>query len=201
MHKMHLAHISTGDDAMPPRQGLDDMSSAKVASSWQELIIRFESWDESAAGVEGPYDCGLSRAARASLLAELRGVAAGPARLSPVPGPWERWVRHLPTWPSSPVDECSRRQRALLGSYERLCELDLPLDVSNLLIRQYSAIRRATLEVEFRAQSPISPCGLVSTPPSQRSAPPSLDHGAVHNRHMGVHNLHTDNIGSRHRSW
>jgi hypothetical protein len=109
------------------------------APSLRELMHHVLAWDH----VSGdPAERGLSRAARAALIAELGGVAGsfdGAARASR----WEAVRDFLRPNNATPDAQRERCEGRVLRGYEKLCERELPIHVSSMLLRHYSTIRRA----------------------------------------------------------
>lgn len=133
------------------------METADFAPALQQLIARFRAWDEALnAGADDAE--GLSRAERAALLADLRGVIDD-AGARPLSDPWQALVGLLSPRTLSPAEERARREEALIRCYEQVCELKLPFQISSTLLRHHGAIKRAAHEADGRRHLPTPPRG------------------------------------------
>ncbi|MDO9021849.1 MAG: hypothetical protein Q8S73_21130 [Deltaproteobacteria bacterium] len=145
------------------------METADFAPALQQLIARFRAWDEAlnAAADDGE---GLSRAERAALLAELRGVIAD-AGARPHSDPWQTLVGLFSPRALTPAEDRARREEALVRCYEQVCELKLPFQISSTLLRHHGAIKRAAHEAQGRRHLPTPPRGSAIAAPPSPSAP------------------------------
>lgn len=124
----------------------------------QQLIIRFQSWDEAQGEAPESDEARLSAAEREALLDELRSVVGEGAASHHPATPWQAFVDFLSAH-SSPGGERARREHALLCCYEQLCELDLPFHVSSMLLRHHGLIKRAANVADGRLHLPTPPRG------------------------------------------
>lgn len=118
------------------------MATAHYAKLIERLIGKFQAWEAAQTRAGTSAQAAASPLTRAHLLAELvqlRNAYSVPGDLgkSTLFGVFSRW-----TEPS--VNDLDGRERVLLREYERLCDLDLPLRISTVLLRHYSAIKRAS---------------------------------------------------------
>lgn len=135
------------------------MEIAEFAPLLQQLIVRFQSWGEALGDTSESDDVRLSAAERKALLEELCStVGEGDASATPHSTSWRALIDFFSAR-SSPDEERSRREHALLHNYERLCELDLPFHVSSMLLRHYSVIKRAANVADGRLHLPTPPRG------------------------------------------
>lgn len=118
------------------------MATAHFAKLIERLLAKFCSW-EGALGVQAASaPGGLSPTARETMrleLERLRDTYAAPAgrAKSSLSSLFSRWRE-------PPIRDLASRERLLLREYERLCDLDLPLRISGVLLRHYSALKRAS---------------------------------------------------------
>jgi hypothetical protein len=143
------------------------MEIADQTAALHLLIVRFRAWDEALAAIDDDH-AGLPAAERAALLDELRGVVDGEAGAAP--DPWQALMAFFSPRATSHAEERARRELALLRQYELLCERDLPFQVSSMLVRHHSAIKRAANLAAGRLLLPATPrdlpiAALTSTPP------------------------------------
>ena len=110
------------------------METAEFAPALQQLIARFRAWDEALTAASDPAE-GLSRAERAALLAELRGVIDDAGAHPPPSDPWQTLVGLFSLRTLAPAEERARREEALVRCYEQVCELKLPFQISSTLKR------------------------------------------------------------------
>lgn len=145
------------------------METAEFAPALQQLIARFRAWDEALNAAADPAE-GLSRAERAALLAELRGVIDD-AGAHPPSDPWQTLVGLFSLRTLEPAEERARREEALVRCYEQVCELKLPFQISSTLLRHHSAIKRAAHEAHGRRHLPTPPRGSAIAPSPSPTAP------------------------------
>ena len=141
------------------------MEIVEFAPALQQVIARFHAWNE-ALGDAGD-DAGLSKAERAALLDELRGVIEEEPDVLLTSDPWQVLMGFFSPRTLSHVEECERREHALLQSYEQVCELKLPFHLSNTLLRHHGAIKRAAHMAHDRLYLPTPSRGSsITTSPS-----------------------------------
>ena len=145
------------------------METAEFAPALRQLIARFRAWDEALNAASDPAE-GLSRAERAALLAELRGVIDD-AGAHPPSDPWQTLVGLFSLRTLEPAEERARREEALVRCYEQVCELKLPFQISSTLLRHHSAIKRAAHEAHGRRHLPTPPRGSAIAPSPSPNAP------------------------------
>lgn len=134
------------------------MEISESAPLLQQLIIRFQSWDEAQGEASESDEASLSAAERKALLDELRGIVGEVEGAYHSATPWQAFVDFLSAH-SSPHGERARREHALLCCYEQLCELDLPFHVSSMLLRHHGLIKRAANVADGRLHLPTPPRG------------------------------------------
>ena len=118
------------------------MATAHYAKLIERLIGKFQAWEDAQTHNGTSAQAAVSPSTRAHLLSELVQLRTaysipGDRSKSTLFGVFSRW-----TEPS--VTDLDGRERVLLREYERLCDLDLPLRISTVLLRHYSAIKRAS---------------------------------------------------------
>jgi hypothetical protein len=134
------------------------MEISEFAPLLQQLIIRFQAWDEAQGAAPESDEACLSAAERKALLDELRALSGDAEATYHSATPWQAFVDFLSSRPSA-RGERARREHALLGCYEQLCELDLPFHVSSLLLRHHGLIKRAANVADGRLHLPTPPRG------------------------------------------
>jgi len=133
-----MGTLDAGEAPIGHRPGREGVMSGPVTAGLADLIARCRL---------APPHTAEQRVFIDELL-ELHQAALGvpaPVLPQPQPGPggWTRFARLLR--PRTAVTlrlDHLRQERSLLRAYERLCELDLPLVVSSVLLRQHGFIKR-----------------------------------------------------------
>lgn len=134
------------------------MDISDLASPLNRLIHRFQSWDAALGGELDDAGEGLSRLERTALLDELLGLVADRS-IGRESDTWRAVMGFFSARAATSMGERGRLEHSLLRAYEQLCELDLPFGVSSILLRHYSAIRRATHVADGRLNLPSPPRG------------------------------------------
>ena len=116
------------------------MSTSQLANSLRQLAACYAAWEAALHGAPEKEIQALGPDERSSMRAELAGLIGEPVVAMRKDTTWKRLRGLLVAYPSASLEPV--RKRALLMSYEGLCEQDLPLHVANVLLRQYSAIKR-----------------------------------------------------------
>ncbi len=111
-----------------------------------ELLDRCRRWDD--ARIVGRRS--LHAPERALILRELEQLV----ELTPARGSLWRGMRRLV---SRRRGDVRTAERALLQTFERVCERPLPLHVSSVLLRHYGALRRAAQKSESGSSGPPAP--------------------------------------------
>lgn len=133
------------------------MKNTDLSEPILRLIERFEAWDQTFSQSRGADDAGLPSRERGALLKELLTLAVERPRGPRPLDPWRVFADLFGPRAASGPAERARREGRLLRAYEQLCEHDLPFDVSSVLLRHYSAIKRASHTTNDERQSPPTP--------------------------------------------
>jgi len=138
------------------------MEIAEFTQLLEQLIVRFQSWDQAQRQASESDESALSAAERTALLDELYSIGVVGEHRPPPRSPWQVCVDFFSEHSSSPAEVCSQRVHALLRCYEQVCELDLPFHVSSVLLRHHSVIKRAANVADGRHHLPTPPRGSVT---------------------------------------
>lgn len=129
------------------------MKNLDLTAPMHDLVARLRAWDELADGARLD-DPGLSARERRAMIDEVLALAGAPPRAAT---PWRSLLDLFAQRAADPREERLQREVSVLRGYEQLCERELPFDVSSVLLRHYSAIKRASHAANDARRSPPTP--------------------------------------------
>ena len=137
------------------------MATSRFSNLLERLVVKFCSWDDACGYAPAQLQVGVLPAERAALLDELAALrqaysTGDQKRKSMIFDVFSSWAAPART----DLHGC---ETALLGEYERLCDLDLPLRISSVLLRHYSILKRASHTPTSTARASANPVVQVAT--------------------------------------
>ncbi len=151
------------------------MKNTDLSEPIVRLIERFEAWDQTLSDGHAGDPTGLSSHERGALLDELLLLLDAHPRGARPADPWRLFAGLFPQRAATLPAERARRELLVLRAYEQLCERDLPFEVSSVLLRHYSVIKRASHVANDDRQAPPTPArGVAIASMSHAAAPARL---------------------------